>query len=338
MKHILYFILLSIGFYLVSCEEKKANPDVKLSIDKLVQKYPDSIPILIKYSETLYKRYNVTKALNYAAKAYRLNPKDLEARYIYAKCLNNYPKRTGQDIQLAQDQLLYYIKRKPKNPEALVQLAGTYKQQNDFEKAFKYVNEALRVDKHYRDAYILKGTMYQMDGNYKLAKSSYITAIEQDPDFYVAYLEVGTILQMERDTMCIQYFRNATEIKPKSTDAWFNLAYAYQDFNQSEKALEVYRHMHKIDPKFAMSLFQQGWIKQFQQNQLDSAVIFYNETLQTEPRFVEAWHNLGVIYEETKDPLEAMVYYKRALKYDKDFELSIEAIERITGKKAKRNR
>lgn len=33
-----------------------------------------------------------------------------------------------------------------------------------------------------------------------------------------------------------------------------------------------------------------------------------------------------------------MVYYKRALKYDKNFELSIQAIERITGKKAKRNR
>lgn len=335
MKQFLYFILLSISFYLVSCEEKKANPDAKLSIDKLAQKYPDSIPILIKYSETLYKRYNVTKALNYAAKAYRLNPKDIEARYIYAKCLNNYPKRTGSDIQLAQDQLLYYIKRKPKNPEALVQLAGTYKQQNDLEKAFKYVNEALRVDKHYRDAYILKGTMYQMEGNDKLAISSYVTAIDQDPDFYVAYLEVGSIYQRLSDTLCFQYYRNATEIKPKSIDSWYNLAYAYQEFGNSERALEVYRHMYKLDSKFAMSLFQQGWIKQFQQNQIDSAVIFYNETLQSEPRFVEAWHNLGMIEETKNEPLKAIANYNRALKYDKNFELSRVAIERLTGNKRK---
>ncbi len=333
MKQIFLF-LFGCSLLFLSCNQKTKNLDNKLSIEKLAKKFPDSVPVLIQYAEVLYQRYELNKALNFAAKAYRIQPKNMDARFIYAKCLNNYPKRSGQDIQLAQEQLLYYIKRNPKNPEALVQLAGTYKQQSDFDKAFKYVNEALRVDKRYRDGYILKGTMYQLNGNLKLAKSSYITAIEQDPDFYVAYLEVGTILQAEGDTLCYQYFRNATELKPNSTDSWFNLAYAYQEFEQSEQALVVYRHMHKIDKGFAMSLFQQGWIKQFQQNQLDSAVIFYNETLQVEPRFVEAWHNLGMIYENNKkEPLEAMRYYQRALKYNKDFQLSKDAMIRLNKRK-----
>jgi len=54
----------------------------------------------------------------------------------------------------------HIIKKRPKSLRALTGLAGTYSYQRDFKNSFKYINMALRIDKHYRDGYIMKGTNY----------------------------------------------------------------------------------------------------------------------------------------------------------------------------------
>jgi Tfp pilus assembly protein PilF len=87
--------------------------------------------------------------------------------------------------------------------------------------------------------------------------------------------------------------------------------------------------MHKIEPKYAMPMFQLGHIKQFNLNDLDSAEILYNEALLVEPRFVEAWHNLGLIHESRGENTRALQAYAKALKYNPDFQLSREAADRL---------
>jgi tetratricopeptide (TPR) repeat protein len=338
MKRIVYFLLIFPTLF-YSCDEKE-KPVKPLTLVQRFKKYPDSVSVLIEYSNTLFKKFEFNKALPIAARAYRLEQKNKEARYIYARCLLNHTKRTEEDIIQAQGHLKAYLKSFPKNTEALVQFAASYFELGDVQKAFQYCNEALRVDMRYRDAYILKGTMYLSQGNNKLAKSSYQTAINQDPQFLYAHLQLGMIYQSEGDTLCFQYFMNAIDLDPSSMDAKYNLAYGYQmlhntypNRNYDEQALQVYREMYRQDNTFVMCLFQQGHIKQFQQNQLDSAKQFYNVCLQKEPNFFEAWHNLGVIYEAEGKPLEAINYYKRAVKYNKNFQDSRDAIDRILKKK-----
>lgn len=278
----------------------------------------------------MLKRYDMEQALADGAKAYRLAPKNLEARKLYADALNNRPERTTSDVRSAQDHYKYILKKDPKNPEILVALGSTFAQQGDYEKAFSYINEALHIDKRYRDAYTLKGSIYLSLGNMQLAKSSYQTAIDQDPEFFEAYLRLGLLYQGDNDPLCIEYFLTATELQPHSIDAWYNLAYAYQQFNKDEEALEIYRKMAKMDQEFAPSIFQQGWIKQFHQDELDSAVYFYNLTLQKEPRYVEAWHNLGMCYETQGKKYDAIKCYRKAAHYNPDFEISVEALKRLS--------
>lgn len=327
------FFLVPLMLLFVSCGETKKKQTVT-DIDKLYKMYPDSVPILIQHGNKMMERYDYDAALKDGAKAYRMQPKNIEARFLYANALNNRAARTAEDIQIAQDHFKYVIKKQPRNLKALVALASTYSQMGDYEKSFQYINTALRIDKRYRDAYVLKGTNYlqlagpklDKDNKYReLAKSSYQTAIDQDPDFFEAYIFLGTLYQEEGDKLCLEYFTTATQLRPKSIDAWYNLAYAHQEFKEDEKALEIYRKMAKMDPEFTPSLFQQGWIKQFHQDQIDSAIIFYNATLQKEPRYVEAWHNLGICYELKGDPTSAIEAFKKALKYNPEFKLSREA-------------
>lgn len=326
-------ILFSIGFLLVlltSCGGNSTKKKQKeLSIDELYKKYPDSVPILIKHGNLMLERYDYEKALQDGAKAYRMQQSNIEARFLYANALNNRANRSVSDVMSAQSHFKYVVKKQPKNTTALVALATTYAQQGDNEKAFYYINEALRIDKKYRDAYILKGSIYLSMDNRKLAKSSYQTAVEQDPEFFAAYIKLGLIYQEEGDPLCIQYFITATQIRPNNIEAYYNLAYAYQQFDKIPEAQQTYREMLKKDPTFTPPLFQLGWIKQFKQNDLDSAIYFYNETLQKEPRYVEAWHNLGLAYETKGEKYQAIQYYRKALKYNPQFSISEDAIKRL---------
>lgn len=323
------FFIITLSILTVACTEEKKSAPKDLTIDELFKKYPDSVPILIEHGNAMLERYEFDKAMQDGAKAYRMQPKNIQARFLYANALNNRAERSVTDVLTAQKHFKYIIKKEPKNTKALVSLATTYAQQGDYDKAFQYTNEALRVDKHYRDAYTLKGTIYLNMDKRDLAKSSYQTAIEQDPEFFEAYLRLGVIYQQEKNPLCIQYYTTATQIRPNSMDAFYSLAYAYQELDQIKEAQEVYRSMLKKDPEFATSVFQLGWIKQFKENDIDSAMYFYNETLQKEPRFVEAWHNLGICYEKKGDKYEAIKYYRKALDYNADFEISKEAITRL---------
>jgi tetratricopeptide (TPR) repeat protein len=319
----------------------KTNAPKVTNIDSLVKMYPDSVEILIQHGNVLLDRYDYENALKEGAKAYRLEPKNVEARFLYALALNNRAARTATDVQSAQDHFKFVLKKQPKNLRALVALASTYSYQGDYELSFRYINEALRIDKRYRDAYVLKGTNYlQLDnsaldkGNMKyreLAKSSYRTAIEQDPDFYEAYIFLGTLYQQDNDPLCLEYYKSAVQIKPRSMDALYALAYGYQNMNQPLEAQRIYRKMLTIEPTFSMAYFQQGYIKQFveQPNDLDSAMYFYNTALQREPTFVEAWHNLGLCYADKGDRSKALQSFSKALKYDPKFELSRQEAEKL---------
>lgn len=336
---IMRFILFGIiGSLLIACGETPTKSKVVTDIDKLIKLYPDSVPVIIQHGQKMMERYDYDAALKDGAKAYRLQPNNLEARYLYADALNNRANRTPEDVTQAQTHFKYVIKKQPKNLEALIDLASTYSYLGDFEKSFQYINTALRIDKKYRDAYVLKGSNYmQLAGskpdpnnpNRILAKSSYQTAIDQDPEFFEAYIFLGSLYQEEKNELCIEYFVTATQLRPSNIDGLYNLAYAYQEFDRDEEALAVYRQMAKKDPSFTPSLFQQGWIKQFHQEDIDSAMFFYNKCLQKEPRYVEAWHNLGMCYELKKDNTSAIEAYKKALKYNPDFELSREAARKF---------
>lgn len=334
MKNLLFILfLIPLLFTLIvgcgSKNEKKTSKQVSQNIDTLLALHPDSIPLLVRHGQYYFDALNFEKAVPSATKAFRLDSNNLVVRMLYAEVLNNRPERTLTDVLSAQRHFSYILKKEPKNTIALVGIASTFTLMQDFENSFLYINEALRIDSKYRDAYILKGTNYLQLNNIKLAKSSYETATQQDPEFYQAYIALGDLYTAEDNKIAVQYYTTAAQIKPKDIGVLYKLAYAYQTFGQFEDALATYRDMFQKDGTFAMSLFQQGYIKQIHMNQIDSAIEYYREALVLEPKFVEAWHNLGMCYEEKKDNGKALQSYSRALKLNPDFEKSREAANKL---------
>jgi tetratricopeptide (TPR) repeat protein len=328
------FLFLTVGL-LNSCKEAETKTNIPKDLDSLIVMFPDSIELLIKRGNLKLKAYDYPQAMADGAKAFRLDSNNLEARMLYADVLNNRPERTVEEITQAQGHYLKIIKKDPKNQRGLVGLASTFSQQMDFERSFHYINEALKINPRYRDAYIMKGSNYlvlsklnpEKDGQagkkyLDLAKSSYETSVQQDPEFYEAYLLLGSLYQAENNPICLEYYTTAAALQPKNAEVLYPLAYAKQEFGKRDEAIELYRKMIQLDTTNAEALFQIGYIKQFYVGELDSAIYYYNSSLQTEPRYVEAWHNLGLCYETKGDKTMALKSYAKALKYNPDFELS----------------
>lgn len=316
------YLFLLFPLFFISCGQGKSEKALPKDIDSLLVLFPDSVELLIKHGNIMLKKYDFDRAMADGAKAFRLDSNNVEARMLYADVLNNRPERSVEDVMKAQRHYTKIVKLEPKNTKALVGLASTYSQQQDFETSFKYINSALRINPRYRDAYVLKGTNYMFLGKIDLAKSSYETAVQQDPEFFEAYLMLGSIYQAEKNEICIEYYTTAAELQPKNVDVLYSLAYAKQVFGKTDEALPLYRKMIQMDTSYHEALFQIGYIKHFTVGDIDSAMYYYNSAIETEPRFVEAWHNLGLCYEEKGDKTRALQSYAKALKYNPDFELS----------------
>lgn len=323
------YLLFLIPFFFISCGGSKPTKTLPKDIDSLLVLFPDSVELIIEHGTKMLKEYKFDKAMVDGAKAFRLDSNNMDARMLYADVLNNRPERSVADVAAAQRHFKVITKKQPKNPKALVGLASTYSQQMDFEKSFQYINQALKIDPRYRDAYVMKGSNYLFLDKRDLAKSSYETAVQQDPSFYEAYLMLGSLYQAENNKICIEYYKTAADLQPKNPEVLFSLAYAQQVFEEPEKALEIYRKMIKIDTSYYQALNQIGVIKQYNYKQIDSAIYYYNSALQTEPRMVEAWHNLGMCYEEKGDITRAMQAYAKALKYNPDFKMSRERADAL---------
>jgi tetratricopeptide (TPR) repeat protein len=316
------YLVFLLPLLLISCRENKPVKKLPKDLDSLIGIFPDSVELLVKRGNMLLEEYKYDKAMADGAKAFRLDSNNVEARLLFAEVLNNRPERKIDDIVSAQRHYDLIIKKDKKNLKALIGLASTYSQLQDYEVSFKYINQVLRINPRYRNAYVLKGSNYLKLGKIELAKSSYETAVQQDPDFYEAYIMLGALYQGEKNPICIEYYTTASELRPKDPDVLYSLAYAKQQFGKEEDAVRLYRKMIQIDTTYAEALFQIGYIKQFVIGDLDSAIYYYNSAIVTEPRYVEAWHNMGLCYEDKGDKTRALQSYAKALKYNPEFELS----------------
>jgi tetratricopeptide (TPR) repeat protein len=302
-------------------------------LDSVLKIFPDSIELLLRHGNEAIENMHFEDAMADGARAYRLDSSRLDTRILYAQALLNKPKYTTEDIFRAQNQFKYIIKKDSKNPRALVGLANTYSFFQDNEKAFKYINQALRIDPKYRDAYLLKGSIYRNLGNFERAVSSYETAVQQDPDFTVGYLWLGSLYEMKEDPICVEYYTTAYRLEPKNPDVIYSLAYAKQMFGKEKSASSLYRKMVRLDSTYYDAYFQLGYMKQFSEKDLDSAMFYYEKVLEVEPKHVETYHNVGLIYEGRKDISNALLSYAKALKNNPEFELTKERVSILKKKR-----
>lgn len=315
-------------YYTDSNETKETNR-LEVLADS-VEKDPENIKLWIELGELCKEDLNFKCALDAGARAYILDSTNLEARKLYAWSLINKPNPPLEDIENSKKHYKYVLSVKPNNPSVMVELANTYSLTGDFRTALKYINDALRIDKEYRDAYVLKGSIYKTTGKLDLALSSYQTAVQLDPDFFIGHLQIGWLLtEMGDHKLALEYYENAAELKPNNLNAAYGIAKSLQDLGKYNDALSGYRNLLKIDSTAYVAYFNQGYIKHYHQEQLDSAIYYYNELLDIEPEYKHGWYQLGEAYYSEGRNADAARAFSRALRIDENYQEAIDASQKL---------
>ncbi len=313
-----------------SCTSEKVVKVTDFNIDSLLTAQPENVEYLIFHGEKLLKVYDFKAALSDGAKATKLSKsKNTAAMMVYAQALSNYAERSQADIASAMRLFTTIVKKEPKNLRALIGLAATHAAQGDYERSFFYINTALKIDRKYRDAYVLKGTNFLALGNRKLAYSSYETAVQQDNKFYEGYLALAYLYTEDQNPIAIEYYKNAATLKPKAVEPKYGIAMTLQESGKYNDALNAYREILVVDSSYYFAYFNQGYIKQFYQLEIDSANYYYRKCLDVEPQSVKTWHNLGLVFLEQKRTEDARKAFNMALKYNPEYELSRIEIEKF---------
>ena len=190
----------------------------------------------------------------------------------------------------AKDAFLTSIRLNPKNIDAMLQLAELYYQVRLYHEALDMVDQAIKVNPYIAREYFLKGMIFTDQHDTTIAISSMQTAIEQDPNYFLAYIQLGVLLSAKGNPMALTYFDDAMHIQPNNSEPYYD----------------------------------KGLFYQFAAGDYDNAIKAYNDILQLDSLYPHpdtlrkhACYNLGDIYFEDKtDYNKSLEYFNEAIKSD----------------------
>lgn len=235
-----------------------------------------------------------------------------EAYQSYQECLGHEPTHVNCLLRKAEIDIVL----------------GNYSQ------AREHLNTALQQNEYNAEAYYIRGRMYKALKDTNLAASSYKTAIEVDPNFYHAYIEVGLLYANQKSDLAKEYYNSAIELRPKSVEALYNKAMflqetGYKNPQRYREAFACYDSILKIDSRFSAAYFNKGYIFLEYLNQYDSAAYHFTNAIGVFPLYYQAYYNRGLCYESMNMLKDAEADYRTALSIEPTYTEAALSLERV---------
>lgn len=181
-------------------------------------------------------------AIEYYQKAIKLNP-DSEWTSIVCHALGAIYAEIKENYQAAEATFNAGMILDPNNIDIQLSLGDLFIAQNDLDKAIKTYCDAITTDPLNFMSYAKAGLALWEKDYLEEAVVAFHKSIELNPDFEIAQNNLGVVyLDGYGDPKSsIEYFKNAININPNYTLAYFNLARAYQAIGDKSNAAEYYQ-------------------------------------------------------------------------------------------------
>src|SRR5204863_8321405 len=128
----------------------------------------------------------------------------------------------------------------PKNITAELKLAELFLLLKKYQQSLDHADNALRIDKTNAKAYFIKGFMFKETGDTARAISSFQTAVEQNPGYFDAYIQLGNLLTRKKNNLALNYYDHALQLNKDAPDALYGKAMYYQENDSVEAAEKIY--------------------------------------------------------------------------------------------------
>lgn len=213
--------------------------------------------------------------------------------------------------------------------EANLKLAELYLYVQDHQQSINHLDNVLKTDMHNARAYFMKGINFREMNDTTKAISSFQTAIEQKPEYYEAFMQLGIIYSEKKNKMALQYFNSALGLKPSSIEAYYGRALCLQENNEPDKAIQDYNTILKINPQYKLAHYNLGYVHLVYLKKYEDAIKCFSDAISYDPNYVEAYYNRGLSYELSKNKKKAKEDYEKAVQLKPDYEAAVAGMRRV---------
>lgn len=186
--------------------------------------------------------------------------------------------------------------------------------------------------KAYADKFIFRGNQMEDQGNFEEALENYRKAIQVNPDYPRAYLNIGNaFLALDLTEEAMTNYQKSIALDPNYAFAHYNLGNAYQKIEHLEDAVSCYHRALSCNKDFPEALVAIGTTYE-KLNQTEQAILQYETALKINPYLLEASVLLGDAYRKFGLLPRAVSCYRDALllkpnRVDLHFNLGVTFLE-----------
>lgn len=304
---------------------QKLTPQIA-NLSNELKKSPENADLFYLRANEYLDFGNIKYALIDYKKAYQIDTSNVTYAMGLSDCLFEANNADG-----AIAVLLDYLQHDPNNIDVLLTLGMDYLflPKPAYKKSLEAFNAVLKIDVQDADAYFYKGIIFKETGDTASALSSFQTTIEVDPDYYSAYMQLGTAYADKGNPIAIKYLNSAIAINDTSSEARYAIAKFYQDNGQLTSAIKYYKQMITYAPQNADAIYNLATIY-YGIDSIETAYRMYELSIRQAPAKAMGYYGKGLCAEELKKTNEAISLYNQALNLDPDLKVAEERLQKLT--------
>jgi len=180
------------------------------------------------------------------------------------------------------------------------------------------------------ELYLYQGRRWLIDKDYKNALPVISYAQELDPhNGRVLHALGATYYNLGKYNQGIYYLQEAKKYMI-DINTFYILGLSYSKLNMFKEAEEEFKQAIYLNPKFVEGYHYLGLLY-FQKKDYDKAIEYWNKILEIEPNFLNKYvvlNNLGIVYNKKEMPDKALEYFLKALQLAPEGSPIIKEIER----------
>lgn len=314
-----------------SCKSnQKSGDDEGLTGNPAIDQLSDSIKstprnaaLYLKRAQIFYDNQAYDQAIADLAHVMKLDSTNLRAHHLLADVYLDHLQSS-----LALQTLERAAKLYPDSIHTKLKLTEFQLILKQYGAAMNTLADIMKIHPGDPEALFMLGMVYRDQGKTEQAIGAFQSAVERNPENAEAWVILGDLMDRTHNPLAIQYFDNAIRVAPKNVAAWHAKAYFLQNNNKIPEALEIYRHIHTIDPQYSDAYLNAAILLMYHDS-LDAAGKELDILQNIDPTNAATWFYKGKLHQLRGEKDQAKAAYEQALKLDDKYEQARDALQEL---------
>jgi tetratricopeptide (TPR) repeat protein len=300
------------------------------TFQKALQIDPSFAPALQALSKLSLHKGDLKRANEYSNQAVQAD-EDFRGWSLKIGKISEQIQNGNRNVQqgLYKEAIIEYekiLKTHPYFPDAEFYMGLTRFRQKDIEKAARHFSNALKIYPDHIKArkgldnvtkqFLNIGNKSYKNGDLSKAIKFYNKSLEFDPEFYLAYFQLGVLAKkQENSKLAISNLNKVLELKPEHDKTWFTLGTVYESDQLNDEAIEHYLKAIEINPGYSKAYGNVGKVLT-EKEEYAKAEDLLKTIIQIDPSFADGYMRLGLLYIAQEKFKEAVDNLKSSVQLD----------------------